>query len=624
MKEREIAVTFKPTGRTVYVLPGTTLLETVGRAGTTLQTPCGGNGTCGKCKVRINRGECRATATERRILGNRRIAEGYRLACQARVDSELVVEIPHESLLEQKHRILTHGEDSDVALKPTVRKVRFELSPPNQGRAQPDLERLREEIGEVTVSRDLLCRIPSFMRKNAWKGTAVISNQHLIALEEGDTRDHIYGAAFDIGTTTIAGMLVDLVKNADLAVASCVNPQVAFGDDVLSRIQYTREQGHALAELQSAVIGGMDKLVAELAQKASIPSSAIYEIVVAGNTTMQQVLCGFDPSALGEVPFVPVFDTFQRVHAADFGSTINPGADITVFGQIGGFVGGDTLAGMVATRIDRWEEPALLIDIGTNGEIVLAFDDTIYATSTAAGPAFEGARIRQGMRATTGAIEKVLIGEDVHCNVIGNIPPIGICGTGLIDAAAQMREAGLIDMRGKILAVDETSAEIPPKIRERLVLDDGGRCGFVLVSSAESGSGDPVVLTQKDIRELQLAFAAIRAGINALLKRAELTPASLGAVFLAGAFGNFIRRDSALRIGLLPAVDPQKIRSVGNAALLGAKRALISMEEREYAERLRRRTVHVDLSLDPEFQMDYGMAMMFPECDEAPVKPRDV
>jgi uncharacterized 2Fe-2S/4Fe-4S cluster protein (DUF4445 family) len=339
-------------------------------------------------------------------------------------------------------------------------------------------------------------------------------------------------------------------------------------------------------------------------------------VVVAGNTTMQQILCGFDPSALGEVPFVPVFDRFQRIYAADLGIGINPGADLSVYGQLGGFVGGDTLACMVATRMDTWKEPTLLIDIGTNGEIALSLDDTILATSTAAGPAFEGVRIGQGMRAAPGAIEKVLINDDVECNVIGNVPPVGICGTGLIDAAAQMRRAGAMDMRGRILTGDEMQPDLPPNLRRRVIVDEDDRAQFVLAVSEQTGCDGRVVPTQNDIRELQLAFGAIRAGANALLNRAGLAPDELGAVFLAGAFGNFIRRSSALCIGLLPPVDPKKIRSVGNAALLGAKMALLSLDEREYAEQLRRKTAHVDLSFDPRFQMDFGMAMFFPDIEQ--------
>ncbi|MBD3390845.1 MAG: DUF4445 domain-containing protein [Chitinivibrionales bacterium] len=612
MKQKEIKVTFTPAGRHVYVLPQTLLLEAAGRAGIALQTPCGGSGTCGKCRVKVVAGSCPATTTEEKRLGADAVAAGYRLACQAHVHSELTVDVPFDSLLEQEHSILVSSDDADVVPQPTVRKAYFELSQPDREHPDTDWSRLRNAIGDVTVSHSLLCRVPSFLRENGWQGTAVVSNRHLMALEEGDTREHLYGAAFDIGTTTVVGVLVDLANNRDTAVASCMNPQMSFGDDVLSRIAHIREHPHALPELQTAIVNTINSLLQQLARKAAIPIQSVYELVVAGNTTMQQILCGYDPSALGEMPFVPVFDRFRRVHAVDIGVAINHGADVSVFGQIGGFVGGDTLACMVATRIDTENGPALLVDIGTNGEIVLSCGDALYATSTAAGPAFEGARIQQGMRATPGAIEKVLVDQDVACNVIGNVPPIGICGTGLIDAAAQMRKAGIIDMRGKIVAPDDAGMSLPPKLRERIVAHEDGQADFMLATAEESGSDRPVVLTQKDIRELQLALGAIRAGINVLLKRAGLSAGDLTTVFLAGAFGNFIRRSSALHIGLLPPVDPQKIRSVGNAALLGAKLALLSEKERAYAEKLRQKATHIDLSLDPEFQMEFGMAMMFP------------
>lgn len=610
---QKIKVTFLPLNKSVFVLHGITLLEAAGHAGIALQTPCGGSGICGKCKAIIIDGVCHPTVTERITLGNDLVEKGYRLLCQARATDELTVDIPFESLFENEFKMQVSGEEVEVALNPAVQKIYFELTPPDQYSPECDLARLRGHLGNVAVPYTLLMHIPSFLRKNSWKGTAVIYDQNLAALEEGDTQNANYGIAVDIGTTTIAAVLIDLVKKKDIAFASCINPQITFGDDVISRIQYIREHTKGLYELQAAVQKSTNGLVSQLVYRESILPSAVYEMVVAGNTTMQQIFCGFDPSALGERPFVPVFDTFQRAHAVELGVGINPGADILVYGQIGCFVGGDTLAGMAATRIDACDKPALLIDIGTNGEVVLSTDTAMYAVSTAAGPAFEGARIGQGMRATSGAIEEVFIGETVNCGVVGNISPVGICGTGLIDAVAHMLDLGIIDMSGRILRPDEIRPDLPPKVKERLVINKNGLVDFMLALPIESGNGKAVMLSQKDIRELQLASGAIRAGINVLLKRCGIIPQELATVFLAGAFGNFIRTSSAMRIGLLPQMAPEKIKQVGNTALRGAKMALLSLKERAYAEELRRKTVHVDLSLEPEFQMEFGMAMMFPE-----------
>jgi uncharacterized 2Fe-2S/4Fe-4S cluster protein (DUF4445 family) len=358
-------------------------------------------------------------------------------------------------------------------------------------------------------------------------------------------------------------------------------------------------------------------LIARLIEKAGARSETIYEIAIAGNSTMQQILCDCDPSALGEVPFVHLFDEAQVFDAARVGFTANHGAKLFVFPQIGGFVGGDTVAGMLAARLDRWGKPVLLVDIGTNGEIVLAHGGEMLATSTAAGPAFEGARIRQGMRATSGAIEKVIVRNDVQCNVIGNVRPVGICGTALIDAVAALLRLGIVESTGRLLDADELPASVPESIRRRLITDNGDS-RFLLATGEQTATGDPICLWQRDIRELQLAAGAIRAGINILLRQVGLLPEDLGAVLLAGAFGNFIRRSNARRIGLLPQIPCERIRFIGNAASMGAKLALLSADEREYAARLRRTARRIDLSMDRDFQSEFSAAMIFPESDLNP------
>ncbi len=329
---------------------------------------------------------------------------------------------------------------------------------------------------------------------------------------------------------------------------------------------------------------------------------------------MQQIFCGYDPSALGEVPFVPVFEDDQILSASDLDLEVNQAAEVYVFPQIGSFVGGDTVAGIVAARLDRWDKPILFVDIGTNGEIVLANGTQLLATSTAAGPAFEGARIRQGMRATAGAIEKVIIRDDVEINVIGDAPPAGLCGTALIDAAADLLRAGIIDETGRILPADELPDGVPGALRNRLVTE-GDETRFVLASADEAAGDEAICLWQKDVRELQLASGAVRAGIQIMLRRAGVEAEAIHQVLLAGAFGNFIRRNNARRIGLLPQISCDRIRFIGNAASLGAKLVLLSDRERAYAAELQEKTEHIDLSLDPEFQMEFGMAMIFPACD---------
>lgn len=607
---REVKVTFQPSGQSVYVLPGTSLLEAAGRAGIILQTPCGGRGTCGKCRVRIPDSE--PGEADRAALTDELIKDGYRLACQTAIQRPAAVEVPAESMFETSQRILVTDAETRGELKPGIRKTHFRLPPPTSKDARADQRRLLDAIGDVELPWPLARGLPRFLRRHGWEGTAVCAGSRLIALEPGDTSRAALGVAFDIGTTTVVATLFDLLTGRQLAVVSKMNAQVAYGDDVVSRIRRVREDGLALTQLQEILLETVNDIIAQLCGRADRSSNHIYEVVIAGNATMQQILCGYDPSALGEVPFVQTFDRAQTVKAERLGLKSNEGAEVYVLPQLGGFVGGDTVGGMVAARVDRWGKPVLMVDIGTNGEIVLAHDGKLLAASAAAGPAFEGARITHGMRATAGAIEKVIVGQDILLNVIGNVKPAGLCGTALIDATAGLLRAGVLENTGRILSGDELPSALSAKVAQRVVVD-GEHADVVLANAETTATGERICLFQKDVRELQLATGAIRAAINILLRQAGLEADDLGVVLLAGAFGNFIRRNNARRIGLLPQVPCSRIRFIGNAASLGAKLTLLSSDERAYAEDLRVRTQHVDLSLDPEFQMEFGMAMLFPE-----------
>ncbi len=612
----EARIVFEPSGRSVFALPGTVLLEVAARAGFIIQSPCGGNGTCGKCLVRVRSGKCPPTDGELSILGESRVAEGYRLACQARLTGPATIEIPDSSLFGAQQQILTADAGGSVAVVPRVNKRYIALGPPKQAEPLSDLERLRRRLPEGATRLAALRALPGALRQSGFNVTAVEVDGELIAVEPGDTSGQCYGVAFDIGSTTLVGTLVNLLTGADLALAARVNPQTSFGDDVVSRIQRCRTDPGGLAQLQGAVLEAINKMLDEVVRKAGISRQNIYEVVFAGNTTMQQILCGVDPSPLGELPFIPAFRNALEMRSSDLGLHTYPDARVHVFAQIGGFVGGDTVAGIVATRLDEAREPALLVDIGTNGEIVLAAHGRMLATSVAAGPAFEGARIVNGMRAASGAIEKVIVNGDLRFNVIGNGKPSGLCGSGLIDAAAELLRLGVLDTTGRVLGPDEVPSSVPEAIRSRLLCGHDGEFNVLLAGQSESASGQPIFLYQRDIRELQLACGAIRAGINILLGMLNLKPSDLSSVLLAGAFGNFIRRSNARRIGMLPAVPCSRIRFVGNAASFGAKRVLLSRVEKEYADRVFLSVEHVDLSLSPDFQMEFAEAMMLPEADE--------
>jgi uncharacterized 2Fe-2S/4Fe-4S cluster protein (DUF4445 family) len=548
MKQERIKVVFQPWGRTVHVLPGSILLEAAARAGVVLETPCGGGGTCGKCKVKILEGAESCRGEESNVITSEMLEEGYRLACEVEINEELVVEIPEASTFEGTAKILV----ADTSDGPVVTDRRFE-------------------------------------------GNAL-------------------GVAIDLGTTTIVATLLDLSNGEELSVVSDLNPQVSCGDDVISRIQKVREDAGALLELKKLVIDAANGMIDQLVKDAGLAVADIKDITVAGNSTMQQIFCGIDVSPLGEVPFKQAFHEGQTFAAEDLGLNAGEEAQVYVFPQIGGFVGGDTVAGMVSSRLDRRDGSMLLVDVGTNGEIALSHNGKLVAASTAAGPAFEGARISQGMRAMSGAIEKVVIGDDVALSVIGDVAPVGLCGTALIDSAAWLLRLGIIEETGRMLLRDEVSSEVPSAIRDR-VSAEGDEIGFVLAEAKETASGEPIILRQKDVREMQLAVGAVRAGINILMKQLGVDRDGIDRVMLAGGFGNFIRRSNACRIGLLPDIPHNRISFIGNASSLGAKLALSSLAERAYAERLREKTEHVDLSHDPAFQMEFAEAMMFPSSE---------
>jgi uncharacterized 2Fe-2S/4Fe-4S cluster protein (DUF4445 family) len=419
------------------------------------------------------------------------------------------------------------------------------------------------------------------------------------------------GVAFDLGTTTVAGALFDLHSGLERATHAVMNRQITLGDDVISRINAVRTDPTALARLQRHAVRSLNDIIHALCDECGERPSSIVRLAAAGNTTMQQLLLGLDPSPLGEKPFTPAFIATQSLPAARLGIDCHADARLSVFPQIGGFVGGDTVAGLLASHFDTLTRPTLFVDIGTNGEIAVLKEGAIYAASTAAGPAFEGARIRQGLRAMAGAIDQIWLHDgEFRFHVIGEGEPHGLCGSALVDTVAVLLRLGLIDTTGSLRMPEARPAALTDRLASRLIPGpDGG--AFVL---AYGRDGQPrVSLTQQDVRELQLATGAIRAGIETLLRKAGVSLHALDAILLAGGFGNYIRRENAQRIGLLPPVHYLAIRFIGNASLTGAKRALLSQAELTRAEALRARTTHVELAAEPHFSDLFMEHMLFPE-----------
>jgi len=610
---RQIRVTFQPCGRAAFVLPETTILEAAACAGLTIDTPCGGMGTCGKCRVQVISGACEPTEADRQMFGEDELRDGWRLGCQTAVCGETVVHVPDRSIFAGQHQILRAANTGAATeILPAVRKVYVKMPAPTLADSVADLRRLEQRVGAFKTDLTLLRRLPGILREHDFKGTAVLSDHRLIDFELGDTTSQCCGVAFDIGTTTMVGCLLSLHSGEELTVVSRMNPQVGFGDDVLSRIKHADSCPNCLDELQRVVVAEIVSMIDEMCARARVRREHIYTIAFAGNTTMEHLLCGIDSTQLGHVPFVPAYAHGLWIPARELEIPINRRGSAYVFPVIGGFVGGDTVAGMLSTQLASQFGPTLMVDLGTNGEIVLANDGQTWAASTAAGPAFEGARISCGMRATEGAIEKVAFGGDVQCSVIGNGPPIGLCGSGLIDVGAELLRHGMVSPEGRLLPPKELPRSLSTALKRRVLRDSNGIAQFLLAHRGAKETG-PVVLTQRNVRELQLACGAIRAGVNILLRHAGLRTADLRSVLIVGRFGSFIRRSNAQRIGILPPdLDHRYVHYVGNVSLAGAKWVVLSTEAREQAEELAQQTHLVQLSTDRDFQREFAEAMIFP------------
>jgi len=615
MSEQQFRITFQPSGRSVFVLPGTRIIEAAGRAGININMPCGGQGTCGKCRIQItSKAKELPCSPEKDVFSPEELQQGWRLACQTSIWGDVTVYIPDDSLIFTSQKILTKSRGfGQIQTQPTVRKIYVELTEPTRTDNKPDLERLGEQIGEYKIGLEKLKELPKFLRDNDFKGTAVLLDHNLIDLEPGDTATKCYGAAFDIGTSTIVGSLLDLCNGAEIGITSGINPQVSYGDDVLSRIEHASSCADCLHQLHAQVIASINRMIESMCQEKGIDREQIYEVVITGNTTMEHFFCGIDPSSLGQVPFVPVHSKGLMFSANELNLSVNHRGLVYLMPIIGGFVSGDITAGILVTNLTSQTNPYLLVDVGTNDEIVLAKDDNIWAASTAAGPAFEGARISCGMRATHGAIEKVVFDEDVRCSTIGGANPIGICGSGLIDLAAELLENGVLSTNGRLLSGDELPAELADAIKRRVRKNKDGQAEFLVYEPQKGRKDLSVTITLRDIRELQLAVGAIRAGVEIMLRKTNIKVEEIQKVFVAGGFGYFIRRANAQRIGLLPRqLSHDKITFIGNSSLDGARLALLSTDARRKTEQIAEKTSHIQLSLDSEFQTEFVNAMIFP------------
>jgi len=587
----------------VEVEDGTTVFAAARAAGIALVSPCGGKGRCGRCVVEIREGAPEPTDVERQVLGPARLAQGRRMACRALALRDLVVVLPAASRAEFTE-VLADGESIGFDLTPAVVARVVGVDAPALDDPRDDLARLVDALGYGRIEAEpvALRELPRVLRANGFCARAILRDGRLLRVEPPSASGRLLGAAFDVGTTTVAGALLDLENGRQLAVASRTNPQHALGDDVVSRMDYASGGEAALGDMQSRIVGCVGDMLAELARTAGVAPGAVHEIVVAGNNVMTHLFLGLPPEAMATVPFAPVTNSAVSVPAAELGLAAAPTARVTTVPSASAYVGGDIIAGLTALGFSGFDDEVLFIDIGTNGEVVAGSGARAMCAATAAGPAFEGARISCGMRAVPGAIAHARLADgNLDLEVLGGGPPGGVCGTGLVDLAAAMLETGVLDDTGRI--VEGGASPLASRVRE-------GSEGIEFVVA--SGDCGEVALTQRDIRELQLAKGAIAAGAGVLLGRIGVAPADVRRVLLAGAFGSTIRPESAVAIGLLPdGIDPARVCAVGNTAAAGARAFLASRRAREEATRLARWLEVVELSADLDFQDAFADAMMF-------------
>ena len=605
MNQRKLEATYKPFDRTTRVPPGTTVFSAAHWIGLPIDSTCGGRGTCGKCKVRVLDGGTEVTTADHRQLRKDEIDNGWRLSCQARIYEDMTCEVPQ---LLRVPKAATMGLSRLVIIDPNVRKVYLELAEPDLEDQRSDIARLRDALTaeghDTSAGVAVLRTLPTTLREAGFKITAVLAGEQLVGIEPGDTTEECFGVAFDVGTTTLVGTLMNLRTGMAAAVRSTLNGQAPFGADVISRISHAMNGPEGVDELRNAVVATMNGILDGLYAEAGVKPERTYEAVVVGNVTMLHLLFGIDPTPISVMPFTPAFMDALSVPAREVGLRIHPGGYVQTLPALGAYVGADIVSGVLATGIAREDKLRVFVDVGTNGEIVIGSSQRTLATAAPAGPAFEGSQIKCGMRATDGAIEGVQLSDRIELQVIGgDVPAQGLCGSGLVDAVAQLLNVGLLDHSGRMLS----AADAPNHpLANRLIEVEGVRA-FLLA--------DGVYLTQRDVRELQFAKGSIATGIKVLMDILGVDASRLDEIFLGGSFGSYLNPESAKVIGLVPPVDVDKIIAVGNSAGEGAKIALLSYRERQVAFELPSRIEYIELSGRSEFNDAFVSVLGFPHLE---------
>jgi len=606
-----LKITFEPEGVTIPS-KNQKIIEAAEQAGIQIESICGGRGLCGKCRIKIisRKEDLSPTPQEKKILTNEEIRNGYRLACMVKPTLDVAVYIPSRSR-RGKVRLQIEGPVIEAPLKPMIRKYYVRVPKSSLVDQRSDEDRLLDVLKDkyhsnrITIGYNALSRLPSTLRKNDWKITAVLWDKEIIDVEPGDTSNEGFGVAVDVGTTKIALYLLNLIDGSQLTAVSMVNPQRSFGEDIMTRMTFANRGEKNLQKLHKMVIDALNELISEGCSIAKADRSKVYEAVLVGNTVMHHFLLKLETRYLSQSPYTQVLRRSFNCSPSAIGLRINQNGNVHVLPTIKSFVGADNVAVCLVTKIIEAEKPVLALDIGTNTEIDCGSKDVgLTVTSTPSGPAFEGWATKWGMTATNGAIERIFIDPDtldIICRTVGNKPPVGICGSGYVDAIAEMMKAGILNHKGGFNDVKSD------RIRK-------GAEGYemIIAKEKESGVGKDIVVTQKDIGELVKAKAAIHAAVTILLDRLKLEEENIDKIFLAGAFGSYIDPENARTLGMLPDLDLERILPIGNAAGSGAKLALLNTEKRCEAEELSAKAVFVELATHPMFVREYVKSMYLP------------
>ncbi len=625
MQEQKIKIEVEPIGKRFFLEEPTNGLQAIVDSGIGIESICGGKGTCGKCRIIIlDDKNIPISKREKEILTSAEIKRGVRLACQQIFDRDLTIYIPSSSLSEEQ-KLQVEGEELDIEVDPVCSKYFLNLKKATLKDVKPDFDRIGEalkkeyKVNVKNIDFKVLSRMPLTIRENSWKVTATLRENpwgnEIISIEGENKTGDSYGIAVDLGTTKIAILLVNLLAGKTIDKIGIANPQIRFGEDVMSRLSFAMQSESNLKKIQGTVIKSINEAIKKLCNKNKLNSESIIEMTVVGNTAMHHLFLGLPVSQLALSPFLPLTGQAIILKAREIGIDISPGAYLYMLPPIAGFVGSDHLAMILATGLYKQEGNCIGIDIGTNTEIALKTKKGIVSVSTASGPAFEGAHIKYGMRAASGAIERVIIDPETcipTIQTIGNKEPIGICGSGILDSIAELLKAGIIDRKGKFRADNKC-----------LQKDDKGNVQYILspefyksLDHKSKYEDKYISINQKDIVEIQLAKSAIRTGMEILLEYSGIEFSSIDKIMIAGAFGSYIDPKNVVNIGMFPKVSLRKMTQVGNAAGVGAKMVLISKKERKLAEKIARRIKYLELTIHPTFSSHFAISTLFPESDE--------